>query len=121
MNNKIQKTKGQHITKVDETNTYNFVIVLLYLHCLPCTIDGEKSSFILDTGSNTFLLPAQYLQQTKEIPVGIGEKEFMMTGSMCHAFVAKADSKGFWGRPLLNMFERLCFNFRDAHVEYVDK
>ena len=89
--------------------------------CLPCTIDGEKSSFILDTGSNTFLLPAQYLQQTKEIPVGIGEKEFMMTGSMCHAFVAKADSKGFWGRPLLNMFERLCFNFRDAHVEYVDK
>lgn len=90
--------------------------------CLPCTLDGHKSSLILDTGSNIFLLPQQYAERTEGFFAEIGGmKMWLEAGMYAHYFVPHADSRGFWGQPLLGAFERLCFNFRDAHVDYIKK
>ncbi len=90
--------------------------------CLPCTIDGHKSSLVLDTGSNSFLLPQQYAERTTGFFVEVGGmKMWLEAGMETHGFVPHTDSRGFWGQPLLWSFERLCFNFRDAHVDYVKK
>lgn len=90
--------------------------------CLPCTIDGHKSSLVLDTGSNRFLLPQQYAERTTGFFVEVGGmKMWLEAGMETHGFVPHTDSRGFWGQPLLWSFERLCFNFRDAHVDYVKK
>ena len=90
--------------------------------CLPCTIEGHKSSLVLDTGSNSFLLPQQYAERTTGFFVEVGGmKMWLEAGMETHGFVPHTDSRGFWGQPLLWSFERLCFNFRDAHVDYVKK
>jgi hypothetical protein len=90
--------------------------------CLPCTLDGHKSSLIFDTGSNAFLLPRQYAERTDGFFAEVGGmKIWLEAGMYAHGFVSHADSRGFWGQPLLWSFERLCFNFRDAHVDYIKK
>ena len=90
--------------------------------CLPCVIDGHESSLILDTGSNSFLLPPQYAERTEGFFAEVGGmKMWLEAGMYVHGFVPHSDSRGFWGQPLLWSFERLCFNFRDAHVDYIKK
>ena len=90
--------------------------------CLPCSLDGHKSSLILDTGSNIFLLPRQYAERTEGFFAEVGGmKMWLGAGMYVHGFIPHVDSRGFWGQPLLWSFERLCFNFRDAHVDYIKK
>ncbi|MBR5394034.1 MAG: clan AA aspartic protease [Bacteroidaceae bacterium] len=90
--------------------------------CLPCTLDGHKSSLILDTGSNIFLLPKQYAERKDGFFAEVGGmKMWFEAGMLEHAYVPYPDSRGFWGQPLLWSFIRLCFNFRDAHVDYIRK
>lgn len=90
--------------------------------CLPCTLDGHKSSLILDTGSSIFLLPPQYAERPEGFFVEVGGMDMWLeAGRYAHGFVPYADSRGLWGLPLLWSFERLCFNFRDAHVDYIKK
>jgi predicted aspartyl protease len=90
--------------------------------CLPCNLDGHESSLILDTGSNAFLLPKQYANRKEGFFAEVGGmKMWLEAGMYAHGFVSYPDSRGFWGLPLLWSFERLCFNFRNAHVDYVKK
>ncbi len=90
--------------------------------CLPCTLDGHDSSFVLDTGSNSFLLPRQYAEHKKGFFAEVGGvRMWLEAGMYAHGFIPFSDSRGFWGQPLLWSFERLCINFRDAHVDYIKK
>ena len=90
--------------------------------CLPCTLDGHKSSLILDTGANIFLLPKQYAERKDGFFAEVGGmKMWLEAGKFTHAYVPYPDSRGFWGQPLLWSFKWLCFNFRDAHVDYIRK
>ena len=90
--------------------------------CLPCNLDGHESSLILDTGSNAFLLPKQYANRKEGFFAEVGGmKMWLEAGMYAHGFVSYPDSRGLWGLPLLWSFERLCFNFRNTHVDYVKK
>ena len=89
---------------------------------LPYTIDGHKGSFILDTGTDSFMLPPQYAERKEAFLVEIGGMNIWMEGKFePHDYVPHMDSRSWLGRPILKSFERLCFNFRDAHVDYILK
>ena len=90
--------------------------------CLPYIIDGHKSSFILDTGSDSFMFPPQYTGRKEGFFMEIGKMKVWVEGKFKpHDFASHKDSHGILGRPILKSFERLCFNFRDAHVDYILK
>ncbi len=89
---------------------------------LPYTIDGHKGSFILDTGTDFFMLPPQYAERKEAFLVEIDGMNIWMDGKFePHDYVPHMDSRSWLGRPILKSFERLCFNFRDAHVDYILK
>lgn len=90
--------------------------------CMPYIIDGHRSSFILDTGSNGFMFPPQYTGRKEGFFMEIGEMNIWVEGKFKpHDFASHKDSHGILGRPILKSFERLCFNFHDAHVDYILK
>jgi predicted aspartyl protease len=90
--------------------------------CLPYIIDGHKSSFILDTGSDSFMFPPQYTGRKEGFFMEIGKMKVWVEGKFKpHDFASHKDSHGILGRPILKSFERLCLNFRDAHVDYILK
>lgn len=89
---------------------------------LPYVIDGHKGTFLLDTGANTFMLPPQYAARKEGFFIEIGGQKIWTEGVFePHDYVPFEDSRSFLGRPILKSFERLCFNFRDAHVDYIRK
>ena len=89
---------------------------------LPYVIDGYNGTFILDTGANCLMFPPQFTNREEGFFVGIGGTKNWMEGKFePHDYVPFSDSRSYLGRPILKSFERLCFNFRDAHVDYVRK
>ena len=90
--------------------------------CIPYKINGRNSSFLLDTGTNGFILPQQYVSMNN-VFVEIGGMQIGVGNQMmsAHGFLPYQDSCGFIGTPLLYAFERLCLNFRECNVEFVKK
>ena len=88
--------------------------------CIPCMTNGEKNAFILDTGSNGFLLHNSDKQQMIKAEVG-GMKLTIAAGLYSHSFVSTPDAVGFWGIPILWAFKKICIDFNHQHIDFIKK
>ena len=88
--------------------------------CLPCICQGRPSRFILDTGSNSFLIPEG--DKTSEIIAQVGGQNLeIVAGLYSHPLVEKHDAIGYWGLPILWALDRICLDFKHAHVDFIRK
>ena len=88
--------------------------------CLPCVLQGRPSKFILDTGSNSFLIPEG--ENASEIIAEVGGQTFEIAeGMYSHPLVQEHDAIGFWGLPILRAFDRIQLDFDHTHVNYIRK
>ena len=86
--------------------------------CLPCICQGRTSKFILDTGSNSFLIPEG--DNTAEIVAQVGEQNLEIAAGMySHPLVEEHDAIGFWGIPILWALDRICLDFKHTHVDFI--
>ena len=89
--------------------------------CVPYTLDGERTSFVLDTGADSFLLPQLYADRPMILAEIGGQSIWIEAGKYPHAFVPDKNSRSYIGTPILGMFKRVCINFRDCHIDFIGK
>jgi hypothetical protein len=88
--------------------------------CLPCICQGRQSKFVLDTGSNSFLIPEG--DNTSEIVAEVGGQTLEIAAGMySHPLVLEHDAIGFWGLPILWALDRILLDFEHRHVDFIKK
>lgn len=84
-------------------------------------LDAHPFSFLFDTGADWFIFPPRYASRKNGLYANIGGQTLWLENLFGHSFIPYEDSLGIFGSPLLMAFKKICFNFRDSHVDYVPK